>query len=314
MLLAVLVAGAAEASAQLARYEFSESHMGMRVRIVLYAPGEDAARQAARAAFDRIAALEDVLGDRRERSEARLLTDSVGRPVRVSRDLWRVLSRALTLAAQTDGAFDPTIGPYTELWRRARGTGRLPSDSLLREAGTRVGWRQLVLDSVENTVVVRAAGMRLDLGALAKGYILDAALAVLRGRGITRALIEAGGDIVVGDAPPGASGWSVDAGRVGPPPAARVRSLVNASLATSGEEGQHLVVGGVRYSPVIDGRTGRALTSGARARVIAADGITAGGLATALTLLDPAARRALLLQYRGAVAEVDGERKAGANR
>lgn len=99
------------------RHEFSELHMGLEVRIVLYAPDADRARTAARAAFVRIAELEDIMSDFRPKSEMRLLERRVGEWVPVSEDLFRVLARAVEIAAATDGAFDPTVGPLVALWR-----------------------------------------------------------------------------------------------------------------------------------------------------------------------------------------------------
>jgi thiamine biosynthesis lipoprotein len=129
--------------------------------------------------------------------------------------------------------------------------------------------------------------MRLDLGGVAKGYILDQARAVLASRGIARALIEAGGDLVVGDAPPGREGWTIDTPEATGAFAGRARRLTNAALATSGPSSQFVEIDGVRYSHVIDPRRGLGLTSGLVARVIAPDGATADALATALTVLGP---------------------------
>jgi thiamine biosynthesis lipoprotein len=131
--------------------------------------------------------------------------------------------------------------------------------------------------------------MRLDLGAIAKGFILQDALRTLRERGLRSALLEAGGDIVVGDAPPGRDGWLIDAPGADPAFAARAAALVNAALATSGPAAQSVQLDGVRYSHVIDPRSGLGLTNGITARVIARDAATADALATAYSVLGRAA-------------------------
>ena len=160
------------------RHEFAELHMGVETRIVLYASDATAAR-AARAAFARIAALEDIMSDWRPTSEVRRLDQRPGQWVRVSRPLFDVLSRAVAIAHATDGAFDPTVGPIVALWRDARTRRRLPDSLALDSARTRVGWRLIALDSVRRRVRLATAGMRVDLGGIAKGWILQDALAEL---------------------------------------------------------------------------------------------------------------------------------------
>src|SRR5438128_4817459 len=195
---AALACLARGAPAQEVRREFAELHMGVAVRIELYAPDDAAARQAARAAYARIAELEDIMSDYRPESEIRRLAERPGAAVPVSEPLFVVLTRALELARLSDGAFDPTVGPFVALWRRARRTGRLPSRAELDAAARRVGWRKVRADSVTRSIRLDTAGMGLDLGGIAKGYILDQALLVLGRHGVTQPLIQAAGDPTAG--------------------------------------------------------------------------------------------------------------------
>jgi thiamine biosynthesis lipoprotein len=237
------------------------------------------------------------MSDYRAESEVRRLAARPGVPVPVSDDLFIVVARALELWRQSDGAFDPTVGPFVELWRVARRTGRLPRRGELDSAAVRVGADKVHLDSVARTVRLDAPGMRIDLGGIAKGYILDRALAALAQHGVKRALLEAGGDIVLGDAPPGRRGWRI----------AIVEGdtiLANRAVSTSGDTEQFALIGGVRYSHVIDPRTGMGLTNRREATVVAPDGITADGLATALTLLDDEQGARLLRAFPQVVAHV----------
>jgi thiamine biosynthesis lipoprotein len=304
------VARSAPALQQDVRREYAELHLGVTVRIVLYAPDDGAARAAARAAYARIAELEDIMSDYRPQSEVRRLAERPHTPVGVSEPLFTVLTRALELARRSDGAFDPTVGPFVELWRRARRTGRLPSRAELDSAARRVGWRKVRTDSASRSIRLDASGMRLDLGGIAKGYILDEALLLLRRHGVTRALLQAGGDIVAGDPPPqadaapGHAGWRVDVPGAGAAVRERAAALANAAVAVSGDAEQFVIVDGVRYSHVIDPRTGLGLTNRRQATVVADDGITADGLATALTVLDAARAAELLRAYPGVIADV----------
>ncbi|HEY3220409.1 MAG TPA: FAD:protein FMN transferase [Gemmatimonadales bacterium] len=284
------------------RREYVELHMGVAVRIVLYAADDAAARRAARAAYARIAALEAIMSDYRPESEVRRLAAMPGLDIRVSEHLFAVLARALELARLSDGAFDPTVGPFVELWRAARRSGRLPERTALDSAAARVGWRKVHLDSATRSVRIDVGGMRLDLGGIAKGYILDQARAALAQEGVTRALLEAGGDITVGDPPPGLPGWRIEIPGAGECIRARSHTLANATVSTSGDTEQFVVIAGVRYSHVVDPHTGLGLTNRRQATVVAPDGATADGLATALTVLDEEQHAALLRAFPNVVA------------
>jgi thiamine biosynthesis lipoprotein len=267
--------------------------MGGEVRIVLYASGDRTATTAARAAFAMIAALEDIMSDYRSGSEIRRLERRAGEWVTVSEPLFAVLSRSLALARATDGAFDPTVGPVSQLWRDARRLRRLPDSRALDSARALVGWRQVGVDSAAARIRLERPGMRLDLGAIAKGFIIHRALDRLRSAGVTCALVEAGGDIAVGDAPPGTSGWRVEIGDT-------TIHLANTAVSTSGARYQYVEIDGVRYSHVIDPRSGMPLTTALEATVIAADGATADALATAITILGPEQGRALAARFGAA--------------
>ena len=286
------------------RHEFSELHMGLEVRIVLYAPDETRARAAARAAFDRIAALEDIMSDYRAKSEIRRLERREGEWVPVSEDLFRVLGLAIEIASASDGAFDPTVGPLVALWREARRLRRLPSDAQLDSARGRVGWRRVSLDTARQRVRITGEGTRLDLGGIAKGYIVQQAVLALRELGVTSALVEAGGDIVVGDAPPGHAGWHIETPTGDSTVRAGAAALTKTAISTSGPGAQFVEIGGKRYSHVVDPRTGFGLTNGAQATVIAFDGALADALSTALTVLGREEAVHLLARYPGVTASV----------
>ena len=286
------------------RYEFSELHMGVEVRIALYAPDEARARAAARRALDRVAGLEDIMSDYRPKSEMRRLTQTPDEWVRVSDDLFRVLSRAVDVASATDGAFDPTIGPLVLLWREARRLHRLPDRAERDAARALVDWRRITLDTAGRRVRILGAGVRLDLGGIAKGDAVQQAVFTLRSAGIASALVEAGGDIAVGDAPPGQPGWRIDVRGGDSLVRARASAISNAVVSTSGPGFQFLEIGGVRYSHVVDPRTGIGLTSAAHATVIAFDGALADALSTALTVMGEADVRRLMQRYPGVIASV----------
>lgn len=244
-----------------------------------------------------MAVLEDVFSDYRPHSEVRRLSEAaVEHPVPVSPELFQVLEAATDLASRTDGAFDVTAGPLVALWRDARREGDLPDTAALALARTRVGWSSIRLDDATRNVHLEKPDMGIDLGGIAKGYILDEALAELTRHGVASALIEAGGDLVVSGPPPGRAGWEIAVPDAPPDFNARLSSLTFAAVATSGDTGQYMEVDGVRYSHVVDPRTGMALTNRVMATVIASNGMTADSYATALTVLTTEEGQALLAE------------------
>src|SRR5262249_54467100 len=152
------------------------------------------ADKAARAAYARAAELNDVMSDYKATSELmRLCSKAGGEPVKVSDDLFVVLERAQEVARRSGGAFDVTCGPVVRLWRLARRTGKMPDADDLAKAKAVVGHDKVTLDPKARTVRLAKAGMKLDLGGIAKGYAADQMLAALGKNGVTRALVAAGG-------------------------------------------------------------------------------------------------------------------------
>lgn len=290
----VAFAGASASSLQ--RFEYSKVAMGVRARLVVYAPSQKLAETACKRAFDRIARLEDVMSDYRPTSELmRLCAKAGGAPVRVSRDLLRVLLKAQEVSRLSNGAFDVTVGPLVRLWREARRVGKLPPSSELDRALKLVGWRKVEIDSRRSTIRLSERGMLLDLGGIAKGYACDEALKTLRQFGVSRALVEMGGDIAVGSSPPGRDGWEIEVPAA--PPGERKQKLTNCGISTSGDTEQFVEIDGKRYSHIVDPRTGLGLTHRTEVTVIARDCTTSDSLATAASVLGPDGAGALARKY-----------------
>lgn len=277
--------------------------MGVQVTITVYAPDQATAERACAAAFERIAEIEQVASDYRPDSELmRLCAQAGGKPVRVSEELFTLLKRAQELSRRTDGAFDVTVGPFVQLWRRARRTGQFPTEQELQEAKGRVGYEKMVIDDAKRTVQLLVQGMRLDLGGIAKGYALDCALKVLQQHGIRHALLEAGGDIVADLAPPGTAGWRIRIENASPQ--RQWVYLALGAISSSGDTEQYVEYQGKRYSHIVDPRTGWGLTTRVAATVIARDGITSDSLATALCVLGKDAGMKLIRAIPGARAYI----------
>jgi hypothetical protein len=146
--------------------------------------------------------------------------------------------------------------------------------------------------------------MKLDLGGIAKGYAADAAQHVLQKHGITCALVELGGDIVVSGPPPGTEGWTIRVPNAGDDQGPTDLKIAHRAISTSGDTEQFAVIGGRRYSHVVDPRTGQALTNRVQVTVTAPDGLTSDPLSTALSVLGKEDHSKLLRAYPGTTAYV----------
>lgn len=267
------------ASAQV-RLDVTRGVMGTSFRIVACADDSAQGRVALEAAFERIAALDRVLSDYDPESEvSRIAGQEVGQPVTVSGDLAAVLAVSASWWVRTGGIFDPALGALTRLWRRAVRRNEVPSSRDIDSALAQSGFRLLDRSRNGRSVTRLAHGVRLDFGGIGKGYAADEALRVLGSKGIGAAIVDAGGDVTAGDPPDGADGWRVDG------PQGRSWWVKGGSIATSGATWHHVETDSVRYSHIIDPRTGLGVTGHRMVTVHARRGADADALASAMSVL-----------------------------
>ena len=290
------VAASPPGPAAATRVSQTQRLMGVPWTITVHAPSEAVGDAAIAAGFAEVARLEQILSDYDPQSELSGLSAAAptAAPKHVSDDLWRVLERAVEIRDATDGAFDPTVGPLTSLWRQARRSGRLPLAGKLAAAREAVGRETLRLAPDTRGVVLTQPAMRLDLGGIGMGYAVDRAVEVLNRHGITSAMVDASGDIAVTAAPPGTSGWRIAVALLQPPGNGTVPGdagehllLTHAAVTTSGDAFQAVEIDGRRYSHIVDPRTGLGVAGPAAVTVVAPDCTTADALATAASVLGP---------------------------
>ncbi|MBT4013957.1 MAG: FAD:protein FMN transferase [Planctomycetaceae bacterium] len=281
---------------QLQRFARTEYLMGVDFRIDLYASSEMDAARAFKAAFSRIADLDRCMSNYRADSELSLLCTNTTKNMstKVSEDLWKVLVYANRISYLSNGAFDVTIGRVTKLWRRARRRKEIPSEQRLAEELEFVGFEKLILNPADQSVMIRTPGLLIDLGAIGKGYAADEAMRILEDLGITRAVVNASGDVRFGAPPPDSTGWPTGIGALsaaGPP--ILLQSQSQGAVATSGDAFQFLEINGKRYSHILDPRSGMPVQVRSSVSVWAATGMAADALASAVSVLGP--RRGLRL-------------------
>ncbi|WP_157211044.1 FAD:protein FMN transferase [Verrucomicrobium spinosum] len=279
----------AEEAAALKRYHYSRPQMGSVFSITVYAADEARAEAAVEAAYKRVEEINAAASDYLPESELSRLNRALpGQAVKVSGDLFTLLARSAETSRRTEGAFDVTSAYAVQQWRRAKRRKQLPDEADTRRAVAMADWHKLQLDSGNGTVTKLAENVLIDLGGIGKGYAADAALKVLRDRGLNRAVVAASGDLAFGDPPPGKAGWDValrtfesaeDADRY------EHVTLSNCGCSTSGDLHQFLELGGRRYSHIVDPKTGLGLTDRIACSVVAPDSTTADAYATAFCVM-----------------------------
>lgn len=279
-LAAELIPGSA-AAGQLSRFTFTEYHMGCDTRLTVYAKDITRAENACVAAFARIAQLDSIMSDYQIRSELNLLCAKAGGPpIRVSPDLFSVLNTSLMLARASNGAFDISVSPVVQIWRKARKAKALPSAAEVATARKLVGYRNVILNPKKFTVQLKKQGMKLDLGGIGKGYAEGEAMKVLRKYGIYSAMIEMGGNLTMSGPPPGERGWKVIVPNADDELSLQDMYFNNTSISTSGDTEQYVDLGGKRFSHIVDPRSGWAMTTRVQATVICTDAALADALST----------------------------------
>jgi FAD:protein FMN transferase len=267
-------------------YESTFPAMGTTVTIQVFAPSAEAAEEVCRRAQDEVLRLQDILSDYDVTSEiSRLSQATPGTPQRISNEVWDVLAAADRWHTRSGGAFDASLGNLTVLWRKARKEKRLPDLKRIEEGKAKSGWDKVHLLEASRDIVIDPPGVKLDLGAIAKGYIVDRAFAVVAAD-FPCCLVRSGGDMRCGAAPPGREGWRIAIGKL-KNEAGNMDAIMihDRAIASSGDLFQGLEWDGIRYSHVIDAKTGMGIQGSRMATVLGPSSMDADAAATALCVM-----------------------------
>lgn len=210
--------------------------------------------------------------------------------VGVSKALWDLLNKSYSISVLTEGAFDVTIGPLTQLWRRYLGEDQIPPRRKVRRARKQTGYKMLHLDTVMSGIYMDRPGMRFDFGGIAKGYIGDCLALHLETMGIDSYLIDMGGDLIAGAPPPGKQHWKL---RI--PWTDQIIGIAHQAVATSGPDYQFFVYKDKRYAHIIDPETGWGVAQPFSSTVVAGSGWKADAMASALAVM-PASKSISILE------------------
>jgi len=269
---------------RLVRTEFLMSTV---VETIIYTANPKAGEQALSAASDAAVRLEAVLDRHRADSEVTAINMLAGKePVSVSADTFANISLALEVGRLTSGAFDITVAPLLDVWGFGTGNTVVPSEQQLAKALPLVDYRQVRLVEEGRQVFLENAGMQLDLGGIAKGYIVDRAVEVLQAAGVSSGTVDAGGDIRAIGSKPDGSPW-----RIGIRHPRERRELVavvelrDQAIVTSGDYERFFTVGEQRYHHLLNPQTGMPARGVTSVTIVAPDAFTADAYSTAVFVM-----------------------------
>jgi len=262
--------------------------MGTRIYVELWAEDTDQARgeQAIDAVLNEMRHIDESMSVYKPTSEVSKVNDLAAKqPVKISDELFKLLTTALEYSRITEGAFDITyasVGYLYDFRERKR-----PSEQQIQSALPAINYRHVLLDPASTTVRFSQPGVRIDLGGIAKGYAVDRGIEILQTRGFTHALVNAGGDSrVIGDR--FGKPWVIGIRHPDHPDQVITRvPLTDSAFSTSGDYERYFDEGGVRYHHIIDPRTGHSASKVRSATVIAPTATRTDGLSKTAFVLGP---------------------------
>jgi thiamine biosynthesis lipoprotein len=286
------------ASGQMNRFSFSEQKMGSPLNIIFFAMDSVNAHSQAKACFKLVDSLNHIFSNYDSNSELSYINNNAGiRKVIASPLMWELLLESKQAFLKSNRAYNIAMGPLTTLWRKARQTKHFPTPIEINHTLTLCDFNKVILNHEHRSIYLSKKGMQLDFGGIGKGYIAQKVADYLKSQGITMSLVDAGGDIVLGDSPPLKNGWSVGVNQPEQSEELLPQNLLlhNVSVATSGDVYQFIENKGKKYSHIIDPSNGYGVTTLRNVTVIANNGTNADWLATACSILPIAQAKKLAI-------------------
>jgi thiamine biosynthesis lipoprotein len=258
--------------------------MGTEVSVYLWCANPEQGLQAIDAVFEEAARIDRLMSTYRDDSEiSKINREAALRAVPVSSELFELIVQSLQVSALTHGAFDisyASVGQHYDFRLRRR-----PNRETLAQESANIDFRLVVLDDAAQTVRFQKRGVRIDLGGIAKGYVVERAIALLKERGVRHAIVTAGGDSrLLGDRR--GRPWIV--GIRDPRQAGEVTislPLHDEAVSTSGDYERYFDEGGVRYHHIIHPRTGEPAGGVRSATVIGPNAVMTDALSTSVFVM-----------------------------
>jgi len=261
--------------------------MGSRFDITVVAENENKGNEYIDLAVNEISRVEKIISSWDSLSETSEIIKNAGiKPVKVDKELFDLISRAIKISELTSGAFDISYASMDRIWKFDGSMTALPNDEEIAASISKVGFKNIVLNPENQTVFLKNKGMRIGFGAIGKGYSADKAKQLLISKGVKGGIINASGDLTTWGTQPDGSPWMI--GITNPLNKNKVFSwfpLDNNAVVTSGNYEKFVEIDGKRYSHIIDPRTGWPVSGLTSVTVFAPKAELADALATSVFVM-----------------------------
>lgn len=271
--------------------KYTRTLMGTVVEITIVGKNETRLNAAAGTAFEEIKRLEGLMSHYKEESDVSRINEAAGKEaVVISKETLNVIESSIETSQITNGAFDATMGVLGRVWHFTKDDkGELipPSREEVKKLLPLIDYRQIIIDKKNDTAKLARQGMRINLGGIAKGYIVGKAADVLKNHGIKKGIVHAGGDMVVFQEPDDEP-WLI--GIQNPREKDKIIGTIkaqNTAVATSGDYERFFIKDGARYNHIMDPSTGFPANKCRGVTITAKDPTLADALSTAIFVMGP---------------------------
>lgn len=242
--------------------------------------------------------IEKLISSWDEASETSLINKNAGvKPVPVSWELFKLIERSIQISEITNGAFDITYTALEDIWKFDGSMSRLPNKVEVKEAVSRTGYKNIILNSKDQTVYLNKRGMRISFGGIGKGFAADKAKALLVSKDVKAGIINLDGDITTWGTKVTGEKWLI--GIVNPERKGGLFSwlpILESSVATSGGDADFMLVNDKKFTHVLNPKTGFPSTGINSVSVFAKSAELSDALATSIFVMGLDAGLALINQ------------------
>ena len=273
--------------------------MGGRFDISIVAKDSLSAEQNIDIVIAEITRIENLISDWKPTSQVSEVNQNAGiRPVKVDREVFELTQRALRFSEITDGGFDISFAAMDRIWKFDGSMTEMPSAEAIKKSVEKVGYKNIILDSINSTIFLKLKAMKIGFGALGEGYATDKCRAMMLAKGIQAGIINGSGDMSTWGTQPNRKPWNI--GITNPFDTDKLLAVVpinNGAVTTSGSYEKFVVFDGKRYSHIINPATGYPATGLCSVTVFGPNAETANGLSTSLMVLGKTAGLVLLDKF-----------------
>ncbi|TAF69247.1 MAG: FAD:protein FMN transferase [Flavobacterium sp.] len=261
--------------------------MGGRFDITIVAQDSATAKENIDAVVAEITRIENLISDWKPTSQVSEVNQNAGiRPVKVDKEVFELTQRALEFSRITKGAFDISFAAMDRIWKFDGSMTEMPTAEAIKKSVEKVGYQNIILDSVQSTIFLKVKGMKIGFGALGEGYATDKCRAMMLAKGIPAGIINGSGDMSTWGTQPNGKPWNI--GITNPFRPEKIMAVIplrQEAVTTSGSYEKYVVFNGKRYSHIINPATGYPATGLCSVTVFGPNAETANGLSTSLMVL-----------------------------